>query len=207
MKKILTTSLVLVAMSACSAPSNEDETDVMHSAVLTGPGVWQLNRECGTQETGACPKPMAACDGAIGNACPTAGTRCKSAPTASGLRQVLVCNPTSNSAWTYNGDCANADCPNKPACESATNAGERCPFPLQRCAKNDGRIFVCLTNGKDQYIFSGYCGKNGGPACAGFVDCPQDEDGMAGLACDAVGSACRRKIDNLTGKVFTCVSR
>jgi hypothetical protein len=214
MKKILATAIVLVSsvlgvalVSACAAPAEVDEHDIARKAALQGPGIWQLNRECGTNETGTCNGDIVGCGAdTIGAACPDAGARCLTAPNESGLRQVLFCNPTSSSTWTYNGDCANKDCGNRPACDGNDDPGKRCHYPLKRCGKH-GRVLVCLTDGKTQYVFGGYCGENGGPACAGFADCPQDEDGMAGLACGDVGAACRRKTGKLTGKVFTCVSR
>ena len=214
MKKILASGVVIVSsvfvvavLSACSADTDAEESRSTTSAVLEGPGIWQLRRECGTKETGACSKTIAPCDGdGIGGACPDAGELCIGAPNASGLRQVLFCNPTSSSTWTYNGDCADQSCGGRPACAATDREGERCHYPLKRCARN-GRVLVCLTNGKTQYAFSGYCGQSGGAACVTFPACTRDEDGMAGLSCADEGSACRIKTGTLTGKVFTCVTR
>jgi hypothetical protein len=215
MKKIITTALVLASFAfavvgtACSTETDMDESAVTQSAqIAADPGIWQLGRECGTQETGACSTEAAKCapGAAIGGECPTGGVRCLTAPLQSGLQQLLLCNPTSSSTWTFNGDCT-VNCADRPACKDEDNAGDRCKYPLKRCVKNNKRMLVCLTNGKTQYVFSGYCGENGGPACAGFADCPQDEDGIAGLACNAVGAACKRSTGGLTGKVFTCVTR
>lgn len=211
MKKIKKAGLVLAScvlafVTACSAPLGEEESVTSSEALLEGPGVWQLRRECGTKETGACAKSLVACDGAIGSECPNAGDVCLGAASASGLRQVLFCNPTSSSTWTYNGDCADQRCSNRPACDADEKEGERCRHPLSRCARN-GRVLVCLTNGKTQYAFRGTCGENGGAACASFSACPRDEDGMAGLACTDVGASCQRKTGSLTGKVFTCITR
>lgn len=209
MKKILTTALAFASIVfGCAAPSAEETSDVTQNEMISGPGIWQLKNECGTKEKGKCSKDVDACaaDVAIGGECPNGGARCLSAPIQSGLRQVLFCNPTSNSTWAYNGDCANNDCSGRPDCDKNDNDGARCHYPLKRCGKN-GRVLVCLTNGKDQYVFSGYCGKNGGPSCDAFAACPKDEDGMAGLACGELGATCQRKIDKLSGKVFTCVTR
>lgn len=208
MKTILVSFAVvsIVAITACSAPAAGEDDVTSQAQTSAAPGIWQLARQCGTKETGACVKDLTSCDGAaIGDACALGGSKCLGEPIESGLRSVLFCNPTDSGTWTYNGDCS-GNCGNKPACDDNDKQGDRCHYPLKRCAKN-GRVLVCLTNGKDQFVFAGYCGKNGGPACANVPACALDEDGMAGLACDAVGTTCHGKVDNQVGKIFTCASR
>jgi hypothetical protein len=86
-------------------------------------------------------------------------------------------------------------------------AGAICTTALERCVSND-RVFVCLPNGKDQYVFNGYCGKNGGPSCDAIANaCPAVPEGVAGYAC-TLGVPCKLlSPDGISGKVFSCVAR
>jgi hypothetical protein len=200
-------SSTMALVSACAeTESEEGSIGTNSSEIAAAPRIWQFNRECGTSESGACPAQPDCPNLPNGTACTTTGSRCLTGPNPSGRRKVFACVPGNVNGWAFNGNCEGT-C-TQPACPDIPTgvAGAPCTTPLARCSSAN-RVFACIPPG-DVYIFNGYCGKNGGPACASFADnCPSLASGVAGTACTA-GSTCKSiGTDGLSGKVFKCVSR